>query len=140
MHYLGSITGVPSITSIVLLLDLVLERAGRPLLFTTERRVLLWIVAVTSLVLYPSALGFTSLDVYRFGFSPAAPLGIAFLGIAAAVRREIRLALLTLVILLSLDLRLLPSVNAFDYAIDPIVGLLAILWASVRMMTIITHA
>jgi hypothetical protein len=140
MRYLASIAGVPSITSIVLLLDVIAGRAGRPLFFTAERRRLLWFVAGMSLVLYPTALGFTPFDLYRLGFSTAAPLVIALLGVFAAVRREIRLAFLAIVILIALDLQLLPSVNAFDYVLDPVIGLIAIGWASVRLMTIITHA
>jgi hypothetical protein len=140
MRTLASVVGVPSITSIVLLLDVIARRAGRPLLFITERRVLLGFVAVAALVLYPTALGFTAVDLYRLGFSTAAPLGVALLGIFGLLRRQIRLAFLALVILIALDLQLLPSVNAFDYVIDPVVGLIAIGWASVRLMTIITHA
>ena len=140
MRYLASIVGVPSITSIVLVLDLALGRAGRPLLFVSERRILLFVVAVVALVLYPSSLGYAALDVYRFGFSAAAPLVVAALGIWAALRREIRLASLALVILVALDLHLLPSVNAFDYVLDPIVGIVAIVYACTRLMTIITHA
>ena len=56
MRYVASIVGVPSITSVVLLLDLALGRAGRPLLFVSERRILLFALAIIALVLYPSAL------------------------------------------------------------------------------------
>lgn len=140
VRYLASVTGVPSITSIVLLLDLALGRAGRPLFFTSERRLLLGFVAITAIVLYPSALGLMTVDVYGLGFSAAAPLLIAALGIAAALRGETRLALLALTILIALDLQLLPSVNAFDYVVDPLVGIVAVVWAGGRMMTIITHA
>lgn len=140
VRYLSSVTGIPSITSIVLLLDLALARAGHPLFFTSERRLLLWFIAITAIVLYPAALGFVTFDVYRLGFSAAAPLVVAALGIAAAFLRETRLGFLALVILIALDFQLLPSVNVFDYVLDPLVGIVAIVWAGVRMMTIITHA
>jgi hypothetical protein len=140
MRYLASIAGVPSITSIVLLLDLATSRAGRPLFFASERRILLFAIAAASLVLYPSSLGYSGIDVYRLGFSASAPLVIAALGVWSALRRELRVASLALVILIALDLQLLPSANAFDYVLDPIVGIIAIVYACTRLMTIITHA
>ena len=117
--------GTPSIPLLALLLDLVLRRR----LFTPrERRALLSFAAASAIVLYSSTLGYLPLDVYRAGFSTWAPLLLAAAALALAPR-SLPLALTALATLVAYDLPLFTSVNLFDYAVDPILGMIAIVWA-----------
>ena len=126
---IAMVIGFPSIASVALLADIALRRAyDRPLLLADERRHLLWFMAVASLALYPSALGYVYADVYHVGFDWFAPPTVAAIGVLLAIRREYRLALLALVVLVSLDIELLPSNNVFDYVVDPVGGLCAMGW------------
>lgn len=129
---IASVIGVPSIPSLVLLADFVAARFHRPLFARNERRTLLWTMAIASVALYPSALGYIDADVYRLGFSTAAPLAIAAAGIALAVRREFRLACVALAVLIAVDVELLPSSNVFDFLVDPAGGLVSVIWLLVR--------
>ena len=120
--------GTPSIPLLALLLDLLLRRR---LFSRRERRALLWFSASLSLVLYSSTLGYLPIDVYRAGFSSWAPVVFAALAIAVAPR-SLPLALTALTTLVAYDVPLFRSVNLFDYAIDPMLGIVAIVWAGVR--------
>lgn len=133
-HWISMVVGVPSIASIAWLADFAFRRAfDLPLFDVAERRMLLSAMAVLSLVLYPSALGYVNIDIYRLGFSAVAPLAIGAAGIALAVTGRFHLAVLALVVLVTLDVQLLPSANAFDYVIDPAGGFGAIVWAAVHI-------
>lgn len=121
-----SILGTPSVTLVILIADLLLRRFARRALFTLpERRALLAAVAAVSIVLYASTLGYLPLDVYRAGFSMWAPVVLATIAIVVA-RRSFALACTALAILIAFDVPLFASLNLFDYAVDPIVGLIAI--------------
>lgn len=129
-----TVIGAPSITTAALLADLAVRRSfGRPLLASRERSMMLWFLAVTSIAVYPAVLGFVTIfDLYRVGFLAGTPLVLAALGVFLLFRRDYRAAGVVLVALLALDLRLLPSVNVFDYVVDPLGGVVALGWAAVR--------
>jgi hypothetical protein len=120
-----SLLGTPSITLLALLLDLLTRRR---LYSRRERRALLFFAAAAALVLYSSTLGYVPLDVYRAGFSPWAPIALAAAAIAAAPK-SLPLACTFLAVLIAYAVPLFTSVNLFDYAIDPILGIVAIVWA-----------
>ncbi|HKS25669.1 MAG TPA: hypothetical protein VJZ76_22965 [Thermoanaerobaculia bacterium] len=121
-----TLLGTPSIPLLALVLDLLLRRR----LFTPrERRALLWWSASLSLVLYSSTLGYLPVDVYRAGFSSWAPVVFAALALAVATR-SLPLALTALATLVAYDVPLFRSVNLFDYAVDPMLGIVAIGWAA----------
>lgn len=126
-RWLAMIIGVPSIASLALLSDVACARLfDRPLFYAIERRTLLVAMAALSLVLYPSALGYLNIDIYRLGFTFTAPLVLAAAGIVLAARRQFRLAGFVIAVLIALDVPLLPSANVFDYVVDPVGGLFAI--------------
>jgi hypothetical protein len=129
-----TLMGAPSITTAALLADLALRRSfGRSLLASRERSTMLWFLAAASLAIYPMELGFVNvLDLYRTGFLAGTPLVLAALGVVLLFRRDYGTAAVVLLALVALDLRLLPSVNAFDYVVDPLGGLVAVGWAAVR--------
>jgi len=118
--------GTPSITLLALLLDLA---ARRRLFSPRERRALLWFAAIVAPILYSSTLGYLPFDVYRLGFSTWAPVALAVAAIAITPR-SLPLALVAFATLVAYDLPLFASVNLFDYAVDPIVGIAAIVWAA----------
>ena len=123
-----TLLGTPSIPLLALVADLVLRRR---LFSPRERRALLWWSASLSLVLYSSTLGYVPIDVYRAGFSSWAPVVFAALAIAVATR-SLPLALTALAMLVAYDVPLFRSVNLFDYAIDPMLGIVAMGWAGVQ--------
>jgi len=128
MMRLLTLLGTPSIPLLALVADLLLRRR---LFSPRERRALLWWSASLSLVLYSSTLGYVPIDVYRAGFSSWAPVVFAALALAVATR-SLPLALTALVTLVACDVPIFRSVNLFDYAIDPMLGIVAIGWAVVQ--------
>lgn len=129
-----TLMGAPSITTAALLADLALRRSfGTSLLTSRERSTMLWFLAAAALAIYPAELGFvTIVDPYRVGFLAGTPLVLAALGVFLLFRRDYRTAAVALLALVALDLRLLPSVNAFDYVVDPLGGIVAVGWAALR--------
>lgn len=77
------------------------------------------IFALTGLILYPTALGFTSFDPYSLGWGKLLPFAI-FLIAVASVWKQKHLALLLAAALVAAVLRMYPSENLWDYLIDPI--------------------
>ena len=124
-----TLLATPSIPLLALLLDLLLRRR---IFSPRERRALLWFSASLSLVLYSSSLGYLPLDIYRAGFSMWAPIALAVAALAVAPHSP-ALALVALATLIAYDLPLFASVNLFDYAVDPILGMIAIVWAVVAI-------
>lgn len=118
-----TLLGTPSIPLLALALDLFLRRR---MFSPRDRRTLLTFAAPTALLLYSSTLGYLPADIYRAGFSPWAPIALAVL---ALISRSLPLALTALATLVAYDLPLFHSVNLFDYAIDPILGMIAIVWS-----------
>jgi len=113
---------LPSFTTLLWIADAI----SRHRILAPRERV--WLVrgmAIVTIVFYPMAIGLVPVDAYRFGFTAWAPIALALIGIALAPR-FFRLACALLVIVLLFDLHALPSLNLFDYVIDPIGGICAI--------------
>jgi hypothetical protein len=119
-----TLLGAPSVTLLALALDL-LARYG--LFSRRERRSLLAFAAAASLILYSSTLGYLPLDLYRAGFSPWAPAALAIVAIIVALRSP-AIAITALIALVAYDVPVFRSVNLFDYVVDPMVGIVAIVW------------
>jgi hypothetical protein len=136
MRTIITVLGAPSITTVALLVDLASRRIfGRPLFQARERRMMLWFLAAALIVVYPTALGFVRIfDFYRTGFLAAAPGVLAAAGIFLLLRRQYGAAAVALIALLALDVPLLPSVNVFDYLVDPFGGIAALGWAIVQLV------
>lgn len=122
-----SALALPSVTTIVLLLDLVTRPFGSRLFTTEDRGVILRLVVAITIPLYATTLAYLPGDLYRIGFSPWCALVIALAAAIIAPRRS-RVAGLVLLVLVAFDLHLLPSMNLFDYMVDPIVWLAALGW------------
>jgi len=138
-RWLSMVIGIPSVSSLALLTDLALTRMyDRPLFTTAERRSLLLTMAGLSLVLYPSALGYLNIDIYRLGFTTIAPLLVAAAGMLLVARGSFRLAALALIALVALNVQVLPSANVFDYVVDPVGGLWALGWGAVQIVKMVS--
>ena len=120
-----TLLGTPSVTLLALALDLLTRHK---LYSRRERTALLLFAAVASLILYSSTLGYLPFDLYRVGFSPWAPIALALMAMAIAPR-SLAIAATALLALVAYDVPLFRSVNLFDAALDPILGIVAIGWA-----------
>jgi hypothetical protein len=118
-----TLLGTPSIPLLALVLDVVMRRR---VFSARERRALLWLAAVVAIILYSSTLGYLPVDVYRAGFSPWTPVVLVAFAIAS---RSLPLAVVALSAIIAYDIPLFRSVNLFDYLVDPILGMIAIVWA-----------
>jgi len=116
-----TLLGTPSVTLLALALDLLTRRR---IFSARERRGLLLFAAIVAPILYSSTLGYLPFDVYRLGFSPWAPAALALIAIALAPRSP-AIAITALIALVAYDIPIFRSVNLFDYAVDPILWIVA---------------
>ncbi len=87
------------------------------------------IVLLLAVTLYPMALGVGAYDPYALGFRPSALLTvIAALGVLATLRGYLICKTIVVVVLIGYWLRVLDSQNLWDYLIDPILGIFAIIY------------
>jgi hypothetical protein len=133
---LRAFVGIPSITSILLIADLIARPRLR--LLSGDRRLLLGFAAAAAVVLYPSALGLVPVDLYRIGFAPVAPLILATVA-AFLAHRHRRCSCAVLAILIAFDLHLLGGTNLWDYLVDPYVGVIGLVWAALRASSAIVE-
>jgi len=123
-----TLLGTPSVTLLALALDLLTRRR---IFSARERRGLLLFATIVAPILYSSTLGYLPFDVYRLGFSPWAPIALAVIAIAVAPRSP-AIACTALIALIAYDIPVFRSVNLFDYAVDPILGMIAIVYTAAR--------
>lgn len=138
-HLYWAALAVPSLTTLLLVLDPIVRRATHiDLLTRSDRKVLVPVVALFAIVFYPMAKGLLPFDVYRFGYTPWAPAVLALIGCIVAMR-SMRVAAAIFVMLVALDVHLIPSNNVFDYVIDPVGGIAAIVtcvvWLGVTVLS-----
>ena len=87
------------------------------------------VVLVLAVTLYPMALGVGAYDPYALGFRPWALLtAIAALGVLATLRGYLVSKTIVVVVLIGYWLRVLDSQNLWDYLIDPILAIFAIIY------------
>jgi hypothetical protein len=135
--FLRGMAGDFSITTMLMLAAaLSATLTGRPALDAPARTALYGWAAAAGLVLYPTTLGLSRLDPYELGYRPRALLAlVAVLAIAWWWgRRGAAVVLATGVG--AFNLRVLESVNLWDYLLDPALVLWAwgaLLWRAVLM-------
>jgi hypothetical protein len=117
----------PSITTLVVLADVISSLFHRPLLKPEDRRVVYPTIAVVGVVLYATITGLAGPDLYRAGFSSDSPLVLA-IGAALVARRAPRAACTAILVLVAFDLHILRSRNLFDYFFDPLVVGVSLVW------------
>ncbi|HEY2325506.1 MAG TPA: hypothetical protein VGJ82_21795 [Thermoanaerobaculia bacterium] len=128
-----SILAFPSVTTVALVVLYVGRALARPVGLKPDLRSILFpFVAVTGIALYTTTIGVQSYNMYRLGFSPYASLVLAVAAALAAARAP-KLAIIALAVIVAYDLHLYRSRNLFDYAIDPILVVVATVWCVRRL-------
>ena len=98
------------------------------LLNLASRTILLLGVVLVGVVFYPLALGLSLLDPYHFGYAPSdMTVLLVSVSVIAWLRGQRALAVVILLPLLAFDLRLFESANLWDYLLDPILFIYAVI-------------
>ena len=124
-HFIRVLVGDLSITSLVILSILLIDGlTGKSLLPGKALREIAIVVVVTALILYPTALGLTYFDLYRFGYHPII-LGPCLFVVFAAVACSGRILAPVLLGLgfVAFALGFLESDNLWDYLMDPVISI-----------------
>jgi len=130
-QYLHGFFGDLSISTLCLLLFSVCcflrgESARR---YHEEKKRIYTFLVVAGILLYPMSTGLTVFDPYALGYAPRY-FGVVLLGFAlycAWKKYTLALSVLTCVVF-AYSLDILPSRNLWDYLIDPLVFLYALVW------------
>jgi hypothetical protein len=118
-----------SLTTLTLLVVWPVLRLQKISLNNPDSAGLCAIVLLLAVTLYPMALGVGAYDPYALGFRPWALLtAIAALGVLATLRGYLVSKSIVVVVLIGYWLRVLDSQNLWDYLIDPILGIFAIIY------------
>lgn len=127
-HWLESLLAQLSITTGVLALMHVLRVNGAPsLLPEGERRMLCLVVLLVAVWFYPLSLGAAYLDPYAWGFGDFRfSTALLVLGLAAWVARAYVLCLMLVLAQVAFHLQLLNSDNLWDYLLDPVLAVYAL--------------
>jgi hypothetical protein len=127
-QWLRSVVGDLSMFTLLVFLNILAQRLFQRNFMTPDsRKKLLLGVAMVGVVFYPLALGVSSFDPYRLGYSPVFMAALLCLAsIIAWLRAHRELAIILLLPLLAYNLRMLESVNLWDYLLDPILLVYAV--------------
>ena len=128
-EWLRSVIGDPSIPSLILFADITSRRVWQFSLVQDEsRKWLLRGIALAGLMFYPLALGATVFDPYAWGYlSQMLAMMLAAFSAMAWWKGLRNLAVILLLPVLAYHLKMLESVNLWDYLIDPVVFVYAVL-------------
>jgi hypothetical protein len=128
--YVRGVTGDVSMTTLILAgAACMAQLTGRALIGPRDRRALLWIVAAGAVFLYPFALGLTHFDPYALGFGSVGFVTALLLLTLAAWYAGLNLVMLVVVAAVLTYLGgAYESRNLWDYLIDPLVSVYALVW------------
>ena len=132
-EYFISLAGHLSITTIMLLSASLSETLlQRRLIDTRERLLICLAIIAAGIILYPSAYGMLSFSTYQFGFgSLSFAIALMLLAILFTVfRKHLALSLIILSVL-AFDLNLFSTGNLWDYLIDPLVVIYAVVTVTI---------
>jgi len=134
--YVRGVTGDLSITTLVLAgAACVAQLTGRTVIEPQDLRALFWLVACGALCLYPFALGWTRFDPYALGYgSIEFVTALLLITLAAWHLRRNFVVIIVIAAVLAYCIGVYESRNLWDYLIDPLVALYALvrLLAGVR--------
>lgn len=127
-QWLRSALGDLSILTLVVFSNVLMQRLfNYKLLAPATRNSLLLGVALVGVVFYPLALGVSAFDPYQLGYAPVLMSALLCLASIIAWLRSMRgLAIILLLPLLVFNLHLLESYNLWDYLLDPILLIYAL--------------
>ena len=128
-EWLRSVIGDLSMLTLIIFSDSLLRRLfKRSFLDVSSRNTLLLGVGILGLVFYPLALGLGSFDPYQFGFTPLIlPLVLGLISVYAWFAGKRIIAIILLLPLIAFNVQLLESVNLWDYLMDPILLMYALI-------------
>jgi hypothetical protein len=128
--YVRGVTGDLSISTLVLAgAACIAQLTGKQPIGQRDLRALLWLVASAAVFLYPFALGLTPLDPYALGYGSAG--FVTALLLLTLTAWYARLNLIVLVVIAATLAYLggaYESRNLWDYLIDPLVSMYALVW------------
>lgn len=135
--YFRGAVGFLSITTILLLIISLIQRLfNRFILKDAERSIIFQGITLAGMVLYPTALGFSPIDIYRLGYKPLTLLFILLLFAVLAWLLEYHIGAMFIVIaVIAFNLQIFESQNLWDYLIDPFVMLYALGWIVFQIFT-----
>ena len=121
-QWLRSVTGDLSVLTLIIFANILAQRLfEHRLLEPATRSRLLKAIALAGAVFYPLALGVSAFDPYRLGYSPLFLSALLCLvSIIAWLRSERGIAVILLLPLIAFNLNLFESANLWDYLLDPI--------------------
>lgn len=128
--YVYGFTSNISVTGLILLIVAALSiLLDRDLVSLRENRVMLTLLAGTALFFYPFALGLSYFDAYEPGYGSqfffALVIGVAFVTWLANLQW---IALCIIASCAAYLAGVYESMNLWDYLIDPVIGLFAVVW------------
>lgn len=128
-EWLRSVIGDLSMLTLIIFSDSLLRRLfKRSFLDASSRNTLLLGVGILGLVFYPLALGLGSFDPYQLGFTPLIlPLVLGLISVYAWFAGKRIIAIILLLPLIAFNVQLLESVNLWDYLMDPILLMYALI-------------
>jgi hypothetical protein len=127
-QWLRSVTGDLSVLSLLVFANILAQRLfHHNLVESASRNTLLLGVALVGGLFYPLSLGLNSFDPYQLGYSPLYMSGLLCLfSITAWLGAKRDLAIILLLPLLAYNLSLLESTNLWDYLMDPVLFIYAL--------------
>lgn len=134
VQWLRSALGDLSVPTLAILINIIAQRLFNfEILNPVSRSSMLMGVVLAGMVFYPLALGVSAYDPYQLGYSPVLmPALLAMFSIAAWFKSRRDLAVILLLPLLAYNLKLLESTNLWDYLIDPILMVYAMVQVGVN--------
>jgi hypothetical protein len=131
--YVRGVTGDLSVTTLVLAgAACFTQVTGRTLIGHRDKQALCWLLALAAAFLYPFALGWTPFDPYALGFGSVEFItALLLITLAAWVARLNLIVLVVAAAVLAYLVDAYESRNLWDYLIDPLVSV----YALVRLLT-----
>jgi hypothetical protein len=132
--YLRGVTGDVSVTTLTLLVAASISRLCDVEVYEPRSFfVLMLVVLGGGLFLYPSALGVTYFDAYGLGYGSKTFVAVLFLVSLAAWHYEFYLVVLCVCLgVLAYLIGMYESRNLWDYLIDPLITVYAVLWVLIK--------
>jgi hypothetical protein len=127
-QWLRSVIGDLSLLTLLVFFNILAQRLFHyTLVEPATRKALLVGIALLGAVFYPLSLGLSSIDPYQLGYAPLLMSGLLFLlSVTAWLGAKRGLAAVLLLPLIAYNLSLLESTNLWDYLLDPILFIYAL--------------
>jgi hypothetical protein len=137
-QWLRSIIGDLSVLTLVILIDILMQRVfTRMIISPKSRKIFLFGVVLVGVIFYPLALGVSNFDPYRLGYEPMNITAVlCIVSIGAWFKSKKDLAVLLLLPLLIFNLHLMESYNLWDYLLDPVLLIYALFQTAIVLQPV----